>query len=151
MPKTKSIHLKNKISSIETEIARHDSEEKKLLKEKQDLLGNSTSQDFEASAREELEQVQLAYREAEELFNQREDELQFEESNGLTTEKVYQDLVKAIEKKQAEFETKLKEAGFVSEAQFTASKITAQQKKSFRSRAMNLRFVLKLFTAEKML
>lgn len=130
--------LKNKISAIETEIARHDSEEKKLLKEKQDLLGSSTSQEFEASAREELEQVQLAYREAEELFNQRADEFQSEESNGLTTEKVYQDLVETIEKKQAEFETKLKEAGFVSEAQFTASKITAQQKEELQKQSDDL-------------
>ena len=85
------------------------------------------------------------------MFNQREDELQFEESNGLTTEKVYQDLVKAIEKKQAEFETKLKEAGFVSEAQFTASKITAQQKEELQKQSDELAVRSQALYGRKML
>ncbi len=124
--------LKNKISAIESEISRHDSEEKKLLKERQELLGSSSPQEFEAYARGQLLEVQLAYKEAEGVFNEREKELEEEETQSKTVEKAYRDLVETIEKKQAEFDNKLKASGFVSEAQFTASKITAQQKEELQ-------------------
>lgn len=122
------VNLKNKIAAVEAEISRHDTEGKKLLKEKQDLLGASSPQEFEESAREWLLEAKQIYLEAENLFNQRCVEAQYEEAQYIEIEKIYQALLDDIERKQSDFDTKLKEAGFVTEAQFTASKITAQQK-----------------------
>lgn len=123
---------KSAISDLESEINRCDSEEKKLNKEKNDTLGGLSSQEFKENALKEFEKQKTASQQVRASFTQKEKEhgdlLQYVSN----LEKQLELLSKELDLETSNFETKLTETGFSSEAQFSASRISAQQKEELQ-------------------